>query len=617
TVIVLLINSNIINSFIDKSYTEPEGSKGKGKRHSEGLITAKKWTPIATQRSTKQLNSTSIKGKPTLTASTGKITIINPVVTSKGKLPKSGDNKSVQGKVKERLASRGTNQRTEKACPEPEDLEEETLDTVVDGKTLIEIILTLPFTLKFNRNLKTEDWEDMDHILQLHQLLKDLFQWTMDNKRFNLASHWAELGESCQKIFPKEIDFKDLMIITKGWNPTRQRTTTDPDRAYQDSSRLTRSRPNQLSSGFTPFRNQQISGQESPFFAIPGSFQEKTRIQGQKQDHFQPEEERVRPNDPEAVVPGERSTQELDVFVNNSRISSPLNRNITPLSDALWLQMSQFAQKTQKQFAELQESHERVKTLTASMDKIVKTLQEGHAQLSKASEETNKRLNLVLEEQHHRKRDRDFLNQEINKLFSVHHSMKPQPQGHAMDNPYHQDAMLVNKKRSPSQYQDRDIMSYSEKEALKQLPEDSRWPKFCGTGEYDHMELIDYIYGLFINVPSIPDYWITDRLSTAFKSHASIWYTEMKEIHGRRNWKWWKSQIIQKYRNDHYANNCPKEKKKVYAIDKVPEEEAPTEDSSSDSMGDAIREQSDEEKDPREECLVEYQEETSLEIQDI
>ncbi|MBW0553451.1 hypothetical protein O181_093166 [Austropuccinia psidii MF-1] len=263
------------------------------------------------------------------------------------------------------------------------------------------------------------------------------------------------------------------------------------------------------------------------------------------------------------------------------------------------------------------------------------------------------------------------------------------------------------------------------------------------------MELIDYIDGLFIDVPSIPDYWITARLNTAFKGHASIWYTEMKEIHGRRNWSWWKSQIIQKYINgtwiwqttmsfendkysvdkdpyewclrqskrlkaidpqmniqmrnhklltqlpgelehavkcrcnqnctlddiantlqdirkrtnigkftpyksisfnekqpfrvelkdkpkervaevarkrnscqncgstDHYANNCPKGNKKVYAIEKVPEEEPPTEDSESDSMGDAIREPSDDYQDPREEFLVEYQEETPLEIQDI
>ncbi|MBW0508930.1 hypothetical protein O181_048645 [Austropuccinia psidii MF-1] len=93
-------------------------------------------------------------------------------------------------------------------------------------------------------------------------------------------------------------------------------------------------------------------------------------------------------------------------------------------------------------------------------------------------------------------------------------------------------------------------MNYSEKEALKQLPEASSWPKISGLGEYDHMELIYYIDRVFIDVPSIPDYWITARLNTAFKGHAGIWYPEMKEIHGRRNWLWWRSQIIQKYRND-------------------------------------------------------------------
>ncbi|MBW0534263.1 hypothetical protein O181_073978 [Austropuccinia psidii MF-1] len=109
--------------------------------------------------------------------------------------------------------------------------------------------------------------------------------------------------------------------------------------------------------------------------------------------------------------------------------------------------------------------------------------------------------------------------------------------------------MLVNKARSPSKYHNGDNMSYSEKEALKKLPEPSSWLKFSGTGEYDHMELIDYIDELFIDVPGIPDHWITARLNTEFKGHASIWYTEMKEIHGRRNWPWWKSQIIQKYSN--------------------------------------------------------------------
>ncbi|MBW0498073.1 hypothetical protein O181_037788 [Austropuccinia psidii MF-1] len=142
----------------------------------------------------------------------------------------------------------------------------------------------------------------------------------------------------------------------------------DPDREYSDSFMLTRSSPNQLSSGFTPFRNQQICGQESPLFTIPGSFQENARIQGQKQDHLQPEEEIFRHNDSEAVEFGESSAQEPEVGVNNTRISSPINRNITPTQiqhnnftpesnlniDALWLPMSQYAEKTQNQLAELE-----------------------------------------------------------------------------------------------------------------------------------------------------------------------------------------------------------------------------------------------------------------------
>ncbi|MBW0534607.1 hypothetical protein O181_074322 [Austropuccinia psidii MF-1] len=245
-------------------------------------------------------------------------------------------------------------------------------------------------------------------------------------------------------------------------------------------------------------------------------------------------------------------------------------------------------------------------------------------------------------------------------------------------------------------------MSYSEKEALKQLLEASSWPKFCGTGEYDHMELINYIDGLFIDVPSIPDYWITARLNTAFKGHASIcngtWIWQktisfendkysvdkntyewclgqskrLKAIDPQMNIQMRNHKILTQTTGelehavkcrcnhnftlddiantlqdafrvefndkprervaevakkkssshncgstDHYANNCPKAKKKVYAIEKVPEEESLREDSDSDSMGDAIREQYDDDQDPREEFLVEYQGETPLEIQDI
>ncbi|MBW0516780.1 hypothetical protein O181_056495 [Austropuccinia psidii MF-1] len=105
------------------------------------------------------------------------------------------------------------------------------------------------------------------------------------------------------------------------------------------------------------------------------------------------------------------------------------------------------------------------------MEAIVKSLQEGHAQLSKASKETNRRQNKVFEEQNHCKRDGDFLDQDLNKLFNVYQNMMPQPQGHVLDNPYHHrdikpHAFLENKARSPSQYQHGENMSSSEKEAL-------------------------------------------------------------------------------------------------------------------------------------------------------
>ncbi|MBW0467562.1 hypothetical protein O181_007277 [Austropuccinia psidii MF-1] len=241
---ILLGNQSQANTPVTPS--ETEGSKGKGRRHREGLIAEKKRTPIATQRSRKPPNSAPIQ-------------VICHLYTS------------------ETLASKGTNQRTEKACQEPEDLEEDSLYTVVDGKTLRENIPTLPFPFQFNRNLKPEDWKDMDQVVQHYQLLKDLFQCSIENKRFNLPSHRARLGVSCQKVCLKVIDFRGLMVInqrleshqsvqTAGGEGKQDkgesshypsyRRASDADRAYSDSFRLRRSRPNQLSCGFTPFRKQ-------------------------------------------------------------------------------------------------------------------------------------------------------------------------------------------------------------------------------------------------------------------------------------------------------------------------------------------------------------------------
>ncbi|MBW0462733.1 hypothetical protein O181_002448 [Austropuccinia psidii MF-1] len=68
---------------------------------------------------------------------------------------------------------------------------------------------------------------------------------------------------------------------------------------------------------------------------------------------------------------------------------------------------------------------------------------------------------------------------------------------------------------------------------------------------------------------------------------------------------------------DQYSNKCPKAKKKFHTIEQVPEEESPTEDSESESIGDAIREHSDDDQYQKEEFLVKYQGETQLEIQDV
>ncbi|MBW0566315.1 hypothetical protein O181_106030 [Austropuccinia psidii MF-1] len=82
--------------------------------------------------------------------------------------------------------------------------------------------INLSINTPFQQEPQTRGLERHGSSSQLPQLLKDLFQWSMDNKRFKLETDRAELGASCQKICLKGIDFKDPMVITKGWNPTRQ-----------------------------------------------------------------------------------------------------------------------------------------------------------------------------------------------------------------------------------------------------------------------------------------------------------------------------------------------------------------------------------------------------------
>ncbi|MBW0509371.1 hypothetical protein O181_049086, partial [Austropuccinia psidii MF-1] len=59
---------------------------------------------------------------------------------------------------------------------------------------------------------------------------------------------------------------------------------------------------------------------------FPGEDKDKT----EKKYYLQQKEERFRSNDPEAVGFGEINAQKPEVAVHNSRISSTINRNITP-----------------------------------------------------------------------------------------------------------------------------------------------------------------------------------------------------------------------------------------------------------------------------------------------
>ncbi|MBW0472389.1 hypothetical protein O181_012104 [Austropuccinia psidii MF-1] len=194
------------------------------------------------------------------------------------------------------------------------------------------------------------------------------------------------------------------------------RGAMNPERAYSESFMLTRSRKTQLSSGFIPLIIQQSIGQESPLFTILGSFQENTRIKGQEKDYFKPEEEQIRPHDTEIVGLSQRSAHKPQKIVKTpDRISKPTIRNdiptqnednvVTPKSNIksneLWFKMSQFSEKTQKEFGKLHKDNVRLQELITLQNTTIHALQEVFAKLSKESKETNKGLNHVLEKKHH------------------------------------------------------------------------------------------------------------------------------------------------------------------------------------------------------------------------
>ncbi|MBW0466144.1 hypothetical protein O181_005859 [Austropuccinia psidii MF-1] len=213
------------------------------------------------------------------------------------------------------------------------------------------------------------------------------------------------LERACRKYL-EDIPQRDIL------QRTYHRRKIEPEITYSDSFRVIRSgNPTKLPSGFTPLRHQKFSEQESPYFPIPGTIQERKRTVGQEQDFFQPEAEIVRSYGPELVGPSKRSIQKQQTVVNisnearNPRISNDISTQIkhnvvipesTISSNTLWLQFSQFVRQTQKELERLNENISRLQEVNTLQTKAIHTLQEDYTKLSKTSEETKRRRNQVL-----------------------------------------------------------------------------------------------------------------------------------------------------------------------------------------------------------------------------
>ncbi|MBW0587177.1 hypothetical protein O181_126892 [Austropuccinia psidii MF-1] len=145
--------------------------------------------------------------------------------------------------------------------------------------------------------------------------------------------------------------------------------------------------------------------------------------------------------DQEIAGPVARSTKKQQTVVNTSDaasspkirndISTQMKHNVvipesTISSNNLWLQFFHFVEQAQEELERLHESISRLQEVYTSQTKTIQTLQEDYIELYKASEDTKRRLNQVLEEQNHCKRDREYLDQDIDKLFNFCQKMKPQ-----------------------------------------------------------------------------------------------------------------------------------------------------------------------------------------------
>ncbi|MBW0489747.1 hypothetical protein O181_029462 [Austropuccinia psidii MF-1] len=121
------------------------------------------------------------------------------------------------------------------------------------------------------------------------------------------------------------------MEYKKGWNPTRKfRLLEQRETRIRENQAIIQAIEEQLNQTGPTLIPSGSQGADTTSSPVASHHSGTNRIQGQKQDIFQPKAERVRPNAPEAFGLGKRSKQEPEIVVNTSRISSPTNRNIIP-----------------------------------------------------------------------------------------------------------------------------------------------------------------------------------------------------------------------------------------------------------------------------------------------
>ncbi|MBW0537417.1 hypothetical protein O181_077132 [Austropuccinia psidii MF-1] len=116
------------------------------------------------------------------------------------------------------------------------------------------------------------------------------------SKRYPSKTSGNNQREEFQQEAQNPIGNGSQYQVESSYYPSYRRKM-EPEEEYSHSFSLKRSgKSTQFPSIFATIRIQQLSGKESAFFPIPGSFQGNIMMKRKEQDFSHPEEKIVRPN---------------------------------------------------------------------------------------------------------------------------------------------------------------------------------------------------------------------------------------------------------------------------------------------------------------------------------